>query len=217
MDSTQNSPQIRWHDVTIPLHQGMVVWPGDPEFRFFPACRISEGASCNVSAVEMGLHTGTHVDAPWHFEEDGRKLHEVDTSLFFGRAQVLHYPHAAVITAEMLDGIALRERVLFRTRNSEYPLDEPFRKDFVAISDCAAQRLVEAGVKLAGVDYLSVAPFKQPDQDTHHILLKAGVLVVEGLRLGKIAAGEYDFIVMPLSVVGADGAPCRAFVAMQAE
>lgn len=211
-----NDKMTRWEDVTIPLRNGMVVWPGDPEFRFFPACRISEGAGCNVSAVEMGLHTGTHVDAPWHFKEDGRRLHEVDTALFFGPAQVLHYPDADVVTAEMLEGVVLCERVLFRTRNSDCAEDTPFRRDFTAISACAAQHMVAAGVKLVGVDYLSVAPFKQPGQDTHHILLGAGILVVEGLRLGKIEAGEYDFIVLPLAVVGADGAPCRAFVAVSA-
>ncbi len=195
----------------------MVVWPGDPAFSFEPAARISDGDSCNVSAIALSTHTGTHCDAPWHFEDNGKKLHEVDSSLFFGDALILDLPDVAIVRAADLPKEKLPPRVLFKTRNANYPSDVPFRNDFVALDACAAQRCVDDGVRLVGVDYLSVAPFKQPGQPTHHLLLEADVFVVEGLQLKPFAAGIYPFVVLPMHLVGADGAPCRAFIGVEDE
>jgi len=203
-----------WIDVTIPMQPSMVVWPGDPAFTFEAAARIAEGESCNVSTISLSTHTGTHCDAPWHFENGGEKLHEVDTQIFFGEALLIDLPDVEIIRAKDLPKDKLPPRVLFKTRNAEYPHDAPFLKDYVALDACAAQRCVDDGVRLVGVDYLSVAPFKQPGQPTHHILLAAGVFVVEGLLLKNFAAGVYPFIVLPMHIVGADGAPCRAFIGM---
>ena len=202
----------RWIDVTIPMHAGMTVWPGDPAFAMEPLSRIAAGAGSNVSKLAMSAHTGTHVDAPWHFEDDGRRLDQMDTSLFFGDALVLDLPHVDEIREEDLGDAPLPRRVLFKTRNSNHEPNGPFRKNYVALSATAAQRLVDDGVRLVGVDYLSVAPFKQPGQDTHHILLQNDVFVVEGLVLTSFAAGVYQFVALPLHLLGADGAPCRAFI-----
>lgn len=203
---------MRWVDVTIPMKPTMTVWPGDPAFSFSPEGRISEGAGCNTSTISMSTHTGTHCDAPWHFEPDGKKLHEVDTQIFFGDAQLIVLPDVDLIRAEDLPADRLLPRVLFKTRNSDYPYDAPFLNRYVALDASAAQRCVDDGVKLVGVDYLSVAPFKQAGQPTHHILLQADVFVVEGILLQGMSAGVYPFVVLPMHVVDADGAPCRAFV-----
>jgi len=197
------------------MQPSMTVWPGDPAFAFEPDGRIEEGAGCNVSAISMSTHTGTHCDAPWHFEPDGKKLHEVDTSVFFGDALVVHVPHADIVRADDLPAEKLPPRVLFKTRNSDYPFDGPFLKSYVALDPSAAQRCVDDGVKLVGVDYLSVAPFKQPGQPTHHILLQADVFVVEGLLLDGIPPGTHPFVVLPMHVVNADGGPCRAFICIE--
>jgi arylformamidase len=190
----------------------MAVWPGDPPVEFEAVARIAAGDECNVSAFRVSTHTGTHIDAPWHFEEGGARLDAIDTRLFFGDALLLDLPDADSIRAVDLSAQPLPSRVLFRTRNSAISLDEPFRTDFVGLAEDCAQRLVDDGVRLVGIDYLSIAPFEQPGEGTHHILLQSGVVIVEGLRLAAFAAGTYPFIVLPLPLVGADGAPARAFI-----
>lgn len=208
---------IRWIDVSIPMRPGMTVWPGDVEFRYEPTSRIADGAGANVSSITLSTHTGTHVDAPWHFEDDGKRLHEVDTAVFFGEARVLDLTEADRVTADALGREPLPPRVLLKTRNSLYPVDGPFRTDYVAVEEDAAARMVDEGVRLVGVDYLSVAPYKQAGQETHHLLLRAGVFIVEGLVLKDIPAGPCQFTVLPLPLVDADGAPCRAFVGREDE
>lgn len=203
---------VRYYDVSIPLRVGMTVWPGDAAFEFSPRTRISEEGNCNTSWMGLSTHTGTHIDAPWHFEDNGSRLDQIDTSLFFGEALLLDIPDGDTIRAKDLGSTRLPARVLFKSRNSEYPADGPFRQDFVALAADAAQRLVDDGVKLVGVDYLSVAPFRQSGQDTHHILLGNNVVVVEGLCLKGFSTSCYEFIVLPLALLGADGAPCRAFI-----
>ncbi|MBM3290937.1 MAG: cyclase family protein, partial [Candidatus Hydrogenedentes bacterium] len=165
-----------------------------------------------VSTLALSTHTGTHCDAPWHFEDGGKTLDQVDTRVFFGDALVIDLPHVDIIRADDLPPRPLPPRVLFKSRNSAAPHDTPFRKNYVALDRCAAQRCVDDGVRLVGVDYLSVAPYKQDGQNTHHILLRADVFVVEGLLLREIPPGTYPFVVLPMHVAGADGAPCRAFV-----
>lgn len=205
---------MRWVDVSIPLRNGMTVWPGDPPFDLVPERRIAAQEGCNTSRLSLATHTGTHVDAPWHFEESGKRLDALDPAVFFGDALVIALPDVQVIRPEDLGTHSLPPRVLFKTRNSDFPVDAPFTSDYVAVGEDAARRLVEEGVRLVGVDYLSVAPRKQPGQVTHHILLENEVLVVEGLRLAPIPPGIHPFVVLPLPVAGADGAPCRAFVGL---
>jgi arylformamidase len=194
------------------MYPGMTIWPGDPAFFLEPDARIATGDGCNTSRIALSTHTGTHCDAPWHFEDDGKRLHEVDPQLFFGDALLIDLPQVDRIRASDLPRAPLPARVLFKTRHSGQPEDVPFQPDFVAVDADAARRLADDGVRLVGVDYLSVAPYKQPGRDTHHILLSAGVLVVEGLRLGGFPAGTYPFVVLPLPILDADGAPCRAFL-----
>lgn len=206
---------VKWTDVSIPMGEGMTVWPGDTAFSLRPASRIAEGDSCNVSTLTLSTHTGTHVDAPWHFEDTGNRLHQVDASVFFGDALLIDLPDCETIRADDLGSPPLPERILLKTRNSDRTADEPFLQTYVAVEPDAAERMVDEGVRLVGVDYLSVAPFKQPGQDTHHILLQSNVFIVEGLRLRGIPAGVHPFVVLPLPLMDADGSPCRAFVGLK--
>ncbi len=200
-----------WRDVSIPMRPEMTVWPGDPKFTIEPASRMAEGKSCNVSQLAMATHTGTHCDAPWHFVDDGATLDQVDLRLFFGHALVIDLPHVDRIRAADLPDVPLPERVLFKTRNSAIPMDGVFDKTFVALDEDAAERLVADGVNLVGIDYLSIAPYGN-GTPVHRILLRAGVFVIEGLRLAGVRPGIHEFVVLPLPIVGADGAPCRAFI-----
>ncbi|GMV99487.1 MAG: kynurenine formamidase [Candidatus Hydrogenedentota bacterium] len=200
-----------WHDVSIPIREGMTVWPGDVPYSIAPSSRIDNGASTNVSAITLSTHCGSHVDAPWHFENDGARLDQVPKNLFFGEAAVIDCTGKVIVTAEDLGKANLPPRILIKTDNSSFPSD-PFRTDYVALDPDAAQRMVDEGVRLVGVDALSVAPYKQPGQPTHHILLQNNVLIVEGLRLMGVPAGDCWFTVLPLPLEGADGAPCRAFI-----
>ena len=206
---------IKWIDVSIPLRQETTVWPGDPVFEFTPTGRIARGDSCNTSRVSMATHTGTHIDAPWHFDDHGPRLNQIDPAIFFGQAELFDLPKVSVVTAADLGPGEIPPRILIKTRNSEIPCDGPFREGFVGLAADAAQRLVDEHVRLVGVDYLSIAPFKQEGHDTHRILLGNNIPCVEGLRLGGIRPGLYEFIVLPLHILGADGAPCRAFAGLE--
>lgn len=204
---------MRWIDVSISLREGMVVWPGDDPFHFAPASRIANGDSCNTSEVTMPTHVGTHCDAPWHFEDDGKRLHEIDPNIYFGPAAIIELRDIEVITAEDLPASKLPQRILFKTANSDYPEEGPFNTAFVALDASAAKRLVADGVRLVGIDYLSIAPYKNSGP-THHVLLQNDVFVVEGLRLKGVPAGPCEFNVLPMPLHDADGAPCRAFVGL---
>jgi arylformamidase len=200
-----------WIDVSMAVHPGLTVWPEDPPVTFAPVSRIADGDSCNVSLVSCNTHTGTHCDAPWHFEPGGARLHEIDPAVYFGDALVIDLPGVEAIDSPHLPAGALPPRVLFRTRNSDHPQDAPFDTTYVALTPAAAARLVADGVQLAGVDGPSVAPYGDSGP-VHHVLLRAGIFVVENLRLASIPPGVHPFVVLPMPLRDLDGAPCRAFV-----
>ncbi len=207
---------MRTYDISLTISPDLPVWPGDPGIRLERVEKIEDGSNANVSRMDMGAHTGTHVDAPYHFLQDGKTIEQLNINLFTGRAYVLHLPDADVITAKVLESAQIpprTRRVLFKTRNSEIWLSKEaeFRTDFVGISADGAEYLVKRGVKLVGVDYLSVAPFKQ-SRPTHEILLKAGVVIVEGLDLSGVTQGRYTLYCLPLKLAGGDGAPARAIL-----
>ena len=202
---------MQWQDITIPIRPGMPVWPGDPEVTLKPDSRVANGESCNTSVLRCPTHTGTHCDAPWHFMEEGKKLQEVDTDLFFGEALVIEVPEAPLISAADLGEGPLPPRVLLKSRNADRVMGETFWEDFAALEVSAAERLVAEGVRLVGIDYLSIAPFGN-SRPVHEILLGNEVFIIEGLRLQDIAPGPCEFTVLPLPLQDADGAPCRAFI-----
>lgn len=201
-------------DISVPLLPGMPVWPGDGDFRIVPVKRMAAGDKNNLSRLDYGVHTGTHVDAPWHFLEDGSTAEQLPLDTMIGEAFVAYLPEVDVITAETLARLMLPNgttRLLLHTRNSELwemGVTE-FRKDFVALTSDAAQWLVDQGIRLIGVDYLSVHRYGDGPL-IHQILLRAGIIIVEGLNLTGVATGAYELICLPLRLCGADGAPTRA-------
>jgi len=205
----------RLYDVSIGIVAGGVVYPGNPEIRVAPRPSIAEGASSNNTELAFGSHTGTHVDAPRHLFDDGGPVDEIPLERFMGPAVLLAFPDdvmaidAAMLRAaeRELDG---HRRVLFRTRNSALLARREFVKDYTYVAPDAAEYLVERGVELVGVDYLSIEQFRSGHHRTHKTLLGAGVVIVEGLNLLEPTPGVYDFHCLPLKIVGCDGAPARA-------
>jgi arylformamidase len=209
---------MRIYDVSLPITSNLPTWPGDPKIIIDRFSKIEAGADANVTQISMCAHVGTHVDAPFHFlGGDTLTVDRLPLNLLTGRAYVMQLDNEVdLISASVLKQaqIPLRtRRLLFKTRNSALWLkpEAEFKRDFVAISEDGAHFLVEHGIKLVGVDYLSVAPFNAPVQ-THRILLQAGIVVVEGLDLSKIAPGRYSMYCLPLKIVGADGAPARVIL-----
>lgn len=206
---------MRTYDITVTISPNLPTWPGDPGVELQRVEKIEDGSNANVSRVDMGVHTGTHVDAPYHFLQDGITVDQIDLSLLTGRAYVLHLPEVDVITAPVLEDAQIpprTRRVLFKTRNSDYwAKEEVFQTDFVGLSEDGAEYLVRRGVKLVGMDYLSIAPYKK-SRPTHEKLLAAGVVIVEGLDLSEVSQGRYTLYCLPLKIAKSDGAPARAIL-----
>lgn len=199
-------------DVSVLLKPGMPVYPGNPEFECEPVHRIAQGHSSNHSRLVMGTHTGTHVDAPLHFFDGRPGVDQMPLDLLIGRARVVDCPQRGGITAAHLAAAGLREdlRVLLRTPNSAlWNTNGGFHTDYTYITEDGAKFLVDQGVKVVGVDYLSVEQFKKPGAPAHHILLGNGVIIIEGLNLSDADAGAYELYCLPLRLANGDGAPAR--------
>ncbi len=208
---------MKWFDISVEISAMMPTWPGDPKVTIERVQKLEDGANANVSRIDMGVHTGTHVDAPYHFLADGDMISEIPLERFFGPVTVIEISRDIdVINADVLRKIEkskFTQRVLFKTRNSDYWVEGAgqFQKDFVGIDVTGAQLLVDCGVNLVGIDYLSIAPFRK-SRPTHEALLKAGVVIVEGLNLSAISPGKYILYCLPLKLGNAEGAPARALL-----
>jgi arylformamidase len=205
---------MKIHDITLGISPQLPVWPGNPAIELERMNAIEAGANSNVSRLALGVHTGTHVDAPVHFIPGAAGVETLPLTVLMGRALVIHLPRVATVTAADLDRARVpprTRRLLIKTRNSQlWAAGEPeFQTGFVGLAADAAQWLVDHGVALIGVDYLSVAPWKA-SRPTHEILLRAGVVIVEGLNLAGIRPGRYELNCLPLRLLGCDGAPARA-------
>lgn len=198
-------------DVSVLLRPGMPVYPGNPEFEFAPVKRVAQGASSNVSKLTLGTHTGTHVDAPRHFFDDKPGIDALPLDLLIGRARVVDLPERGGITEAHLAAAGLREdlRVLLKTPNSALWNSNAFHKDYTYLTEGAARFLVDQGVKVVGVDYLSVEQFKKAGAPAHHVLLGSSVVIIEGLNLSDAEPGQYEMYCLPLRIADADGAPAR--------
>jgi arylformamidase len=201
-------------DISLPLHPDMPVWPGSGAFRLHRTESLEAGDEYNVSRLECDLHTGSHVDAPWHCLEDGRTVEHLPLDTLIGAAVVAYLPEAEAVTADDLVSLGIApgtKRLLLRTRNSELWAAgaTEFTNEYVALTADAAQWVVEHDIRLVGVDYFSVQQYND-DSLTHQILLRANVIVLEGLNLAGVRPGEYELICLPLKLVGAEGAPVRA-------
>ena len=201
-----------WIDVSVPIETGMVHWPDNPPVRIQRALDLDRGDGANVSTISMGSHTGTHVDAPIHFLQSGKGIDKLPMSVAIGRARVIQIEDAQSIRPGELISHKIRrgERILLKTGNSTRCWQSrSFVEDFVYLSSEAAKFLVDRGVRMVGIDYLSVGGFKKDGAATHRYLLEAGIWIVEGLDLSKVEPGAYILVCLPLKIVGGDGAPAR--------
>jgi arylformamidase len=193
----------------------MVHWPGDPPYKIHRVHDRKKGDICTVSQVSMGVHTGTHMDAPYHFIEDADTIDQMPLDTTVGPARVIQIRDRQSIGRRELEEHELEsnERILFKTTNSDHLWNKDrFDEDFVFIEHEAAEYLAERGVRLVGVDYLSVGGFRQDAIETHNALLGAGIWVIEGLDLSGVEPGLYELICLPLKLVDSDGSPARAIL-----
>ena len=208
---------MRIFDVTVPISASTPVYPGDPGVEIVQWSAIADGDAANVTLLHFGAHTATHVDAPAHFIEGAGRVNSLPLDALIGPALVVSISddvdaiEAGHLSAHDLANVT---RVLFKTRNSDFWSDTScgFRKDFTHLAPSAARLLVASGVRLVGIDYLSVEKFEPERHITHEILLSHGVVILEGLDLREVAAGSYELICLPLKIAGGtgDGAPARA-------
>lgn len=201
------------YDISVPLVDGGLVYPGNPPIAIAPQQEISKGGSANVSSLAFGSHSGTHVDAPKHFFDDGAGVDAIPLDVLMGPAMLICVDDDVMaVTEEHLrrHELAGHSRVLIRTRNSSFLRERDFHRDYTYLAPDGAAYLVSLGVKLVGVDYLSVEQFHSGHHRTHRTLLERGVVIVEGLDLSAPPMGPYELRVLPLRLAGLDGAPARA-------
>jgi arylformamidase len=202
-------------DVSEPLRHGGLVYPGNPPISITPVQSIAAGGTANVSRIDLGSHTGTHVDAPLHFMDGGAGVDELPLDVLIGPARLIAFGDDVLVVDEAelrrhdLTGVT---RLLIRTRNSAWLASgsAEFHPDFTHVAPDAAEYLVSIGVRLVGVDYLSVEQFHSPHHRTHKTLLSNRVVIVEGLALSEPPPGDYELYCLPMLVAGLDGAPARA-------
>ncbi len=204
------------YDISLTISEDLPVWPGDPKIELTKISQIKDGEMANVTHLSAGVHIGTHVDAPDHFLGNGQTVENLPVELLVGEATVVEIPVEGQISAADLQTAAIPEgttRLLIKTANSLLWAQDwkEFKEDFIALQADAAAYLVNRGVRVVGVDYLSVAPYAD-SAPTHKILLEAGVLIIEGLNLSGIKAGEYTLMCLPLKIKGSDGAPARVLL-----
>lgn len=205
------------YDLSAPISNDLPTYPGDPAIQITDWSSLAKGDSANVSALSLGAHTGTHVDAPAHFIEGMKKVESLDLNVLIGEAEVIEVPvdQTAISENFVVKNCAPGTiRVLFKTRNSQFWTTDKtdFRTDFTYLAPAAAEWLVKQGVKLVGVDYLSVEQFGSKDHAVHRTLLAHEVIILEGLNLSEVPAGKYELICLPLRLRShlGDGAPARA-------
>lgn len=207
---------MRVYDISVAIQPGLPLWPGDEPLELERVQQISNGDISNVTKISCSVHIGTHVDAPVHFLKDGKGIETLSFRVLNGRAYVVDLPGVELITREVLEEANVpprTRRVLFKTRNSQYWNDpkHTFKRDFVGLDESASRWLVQKGVQLVGVDYLSVAPYNAPIT-THEVLLRHDIVILEGLDLRQVAQGRYMLHCLPLKIAGSDGAPARAIL-----
>jgi arylformamidase len=207
------------YDISVPLSASTPTYPSDPTIEIKSWSQLDRGDAANVSLLHFGAHSGTHVDAPAHFIAGGSKVDALPLESLMGEVTVVEVPaDIRAIDADFVGNNCNQssERVLFKTRNSSFwsSSQEGFRTDYTYLQPDAARRLTERGIRLVGIDYLSIEQFKSESFETHRILLSSSVVILEGLDLRNVAAGSYELICLPLRIAGGsgDGAPARAIL-----
>lgn len=206
---------MKVYDVSVPLRPDIPTYEGEPGPKLDFRKLLSKGDSATVSVLSLGSHTGTHVDAPSHFLDGAPGVDRLPLDVLVGPAYVAEFGGDTHITAADLDSMAIPadcQRLLFKTQNGRLWNDPDFHSDFIALAPDAATKLVERGMRLVGIDYLSIERFRASPHEVHETLLASGVVILEGLDLRHVPPGRYILVCAPLKVVGAEGAPARAFL-----
>jgi arylformamidase len=201
-----------WIDVSIPIHDGMVSYEGDPPVEVRVTQAIERGDPATVSRLTLGSHTGTHVDAPRHFLPGGGTVDHLPWEPLLGPVQIVECPPGPVERETAARAAAGDRRVIFKTENSALWKRGHFVRDYQALTLEAARELVRAGMRLVGIDYLSIERFAAPGHPVHHCLLEAGIVILEGLDLSAVSSGRYELLCLPLRLREGDGAPARALL-----
>lgn len=206
---------MKLYDISVPISQALPVYPGDPALHMAERMRMRQGDPVNLLHISLGVHTATHMDAPHHVLNNGVTMDDVPLERGLGLARVLEFAS----DVQRIDGSALRRadlagvsRVLFKTVNSALWRTARFAEGFVALTRDGAEYLVAKGIVLVGIDYLSVDAFDNKDLPAHHVLLTAGVAILEGINLTEVEPGDYELICLPLAIKGSDCAPARAIL-----
>jgi arylformamidase len=202
------------YDVSLTIYPGMPVWPGNPEVTMDTVKAIARGASSNVSLLHIGTHTATHIDAPRHFIEGAQGVDTIEPEVLLGKARLFQLPEVHHIDRLVLEGLDLKDvtRLLLGTRNSALLQQKEVNLDYAYVSKDAARYLVNIGIKLFGIDYLSTEEYQKEGRPTHHILLGAGVIIIEGLNLTGVPSGDFELMCLPLKLKDSDGAPARVLL-----
>lgn len=204
------------YDISVPITNTMPVWPGDPPVHLQQKSHEAKDNShiITVTDIQLGSHCGTHFDAPFHMIQRGKKLDEFPLDVFVGKATVVELPGVNSIGRGDLERFNWKGvvRVLFKTDNSGHWQDGTFYEEFVYLQPGGAEFLVERGVRLVGIDYLSIDKFKSDSHPAHMVLMMKNILILEGLNLNNIAPGEYMLYAFPLKLHDAEGGPARAIL-----
>jgi arylformamidase len=209
---------MKIYDVSLTISTKIPIYPGDPKVEIKPVSRISQGDGANVSLICLGSHTGTHVDPPFHFVESGLTIDQIPLELLVGDCFVLSLGDVSAVRVEHLEAADIprnTERLLLKTRNSLLLKEPVFHRNFTYLEPDAADWLVKHGIKLVGVDYLSIEQFQSKNHETHLRLLKSGVVILEGLDLSEVVEGIYTLVCLPIKIAGGDGAPARVILIQQ--
>jgi arylformamidase len=199
------------YDISVTISPSLPIFPGDPRVGIDPVCRIAKGDQANVSRISLSSHTGSHIDAPRHFDDRGLSLEDIPLSRLLGPSLVVDLRGVSVIDRQTLAALPLEgvERLLFRTDNSSLWSGKGFNENYVHLCSDGAELLAAKGVKLVGIDYLSIEKF-DGNGAVHRLLLGNSIIILEGLNLDGIEAGEYELLCLPLKIEAGDGAPVRA-------
>ena len=204
----------KYYDISVSISPQLPVWPDTQPIEFQRTLDLDQGDIANDTTICMSVHTGTHVDASLHFVSSGRSVDELPLETLIGLATVIDVGELEVITAIFLEGLELPnnlKRILFKTKNSKLWDSSTFEPNFVALSCDAAEWLINQGIVLVGIDYLSIQRFYD-GPETHIVLLQSDVVIIEGLNLRDVPTGNYELICLPIKLKGLEGAPSRVIL-----
>ncbi|KPJ56688.1 hypothetical protein AMJ49_04240 [Parcubacteria bacterium DG_74_2] len=206
---------MKYIDISLIIEKNIPQWPKSRSIEIKRIMNLNRGRPANVTRVEMDVHTGTHIDAPKHFIKNGRSIDKINLNELIGRCYLYNTGNKDEINIDFLKGLDIPrgiDKILLKTKNSKLWKDKKFHKNFVALTPEAAKWVVKKKIKLVGIDYLSIQKFNEKDNKTHKILLKNGVVIIEGLNLNSVKQGMYELIVLPIKIKDSDGAPARAIL-----